>query len=521
MNTFDLKDACRTLYPNGSFFTFRRGSSKSRIDKINFSSELHIESYQQSDPCLSDHDLISAFFHFTPNQNLGPGVWRNNIKYYSDEEFLQRFNYFWEIYKNSYERNNNLQKWWQSFKYFFKIKSIRYAKEIAQKEKRESQMREQGLNNLTSLLNCNPFSQSLLNHYSVLKKQIIDDRIKSIKEKLFKEDARYLMRGDQPTKAFFDKFKNKRKQNYIKALKNQSGDRVTDISGILRIAEEYANNLYSGRHSSLDQSMMDFFLDYVTPNDECIELFRELMAPISEGELWDAIKSFLNGKTPGPDGLSIEFYKIMFPVIKDELLKLFNFYMSNGRISSKIKSGLQVWIPKDPPLDEKENYRPITLMNCDYKIFNKIISNRLQPILKILIHDTQFAQPGKDINEMNCLVRDIIDDMKASMNDSFFLSIDFTKAFDTICHEFLFQILAKYGFPSQFISLVKELFRDAGSHILINKFRSKKVKLKSGTQQGNTISRDLFILQLNLLLKNIYRTLLSLKAIACLSRSWW
>ena len=52
MNTFDLKDACRTLYPNGSFFTFRRGSSKSQIDKINFSSELHIESYQQSDPCL-------------------------------------------------------------------------------------------------------------------------------------------------------------------------------------------------------------------------------------------------------------------------------------------------------------------------------------------------------------------------------------------------------------------------------------------------------------------------------------
>ena len=139
-------------------------------------------------------------------------------------------------------------------------------------------------------------------------------------------------------------------------------------------------------------------------------------------------------------------------------------------------------------------------MNCDYKIFNKIISNRLQPILKILIHDSQFAQPGKDINEMNCLVRDIIDDMKASSEDSFFLSIDFCKAFDTINHNFLFQILAMYGFPSEFIELIKELFRDAGSHIFINKFRSKKVKLKSGTQQGNTISRDLFILQLNPLL---------------------
>ena len=90
--------------------------------------------------------------------------------------------------------------------------------------------------------------------------------------------------------------------------------------------------------------------------------------------------------------------------------------------------------------------------------------------------------------------------MKLSSNDSYFLSIDFRKAFDTICHKFLYQILGKYGFPYQFIELIKELFRDAGSHILINKFRSKKVKLKSGTQQGNTISRDLFILQLNPLL---------------------
>ena len=90
--------------------------------------------------------------------------------------------------------------------------------------------------------------------------------------------------------------------------------------------------------------------------------------------------------------------------------------------------------------------------------------------------------------------------MKCSFNDSFFLSIDFRKAFDTICHDFLLQILAKYGFPLSFITLIKELFRDAGSHIFMNKFRSRKIKLKSETQQGNTISRDLFILQLNPLL---------------------
>ena len=165
-----------------AIFLHRKGSTKSRIDKISFSSDLNVESYQQSDSSLSDHSLISAALKFTPNQSFGPGVWRNNIKYYSGEEFLQRFNYFWEVYKNSYERNNNLQKWWQTFKYFFKLKSIRFAKEKALFQKREFQMREQGLHNLTLLLNCNPNSQLLLNHYFILKKQIAEDRIKTLKK---------------------------------------------------------------------------------------------------------------------------------------------------------------------------------------------------------------------------------------------------------------------------------------------------------------------------------------------------
>jgi len=172
-----------------------------------------------------------------------------------------------------------------------------------------------------------------------------------------------------------------------------------------------------------------------------------------------------------------------------------------------MKSGLVVLIPKCPPYDEIGNYRPITLLNCDYKIFTKILSNRLQPILEIIIHESQYAQPGKDINEMNCLVRDLVDEMKSRTNlDSFFVSIDFQKAYDTICHTFLFQILEKYGFPICFIEVIKELFRDAGSHILINKFRSKKFKLHSGTQQGNPLSRDLFTIQINPLLEflNVY-----------------
>ena len=128
------------------FFTFRRGSSRSRIDKISVSSEFVVDTYQQDETSFSDHLLISTALKYSPSQNLGPGVWRNNTKYYQDEDFVQQFKHFWEVYnyKNRYEKHNNLQKWWQNFKYFFKLKSIRFAKEKVLNQKREAQMSNEG-----------------------------------------------------------------------------------------------------------------------------------------------------------------------------------------------------------------------------------------------------------------------------------------------------------------------------------------------------------------------------------------
>ena len=115
---------------------------------------------------------------------------------------------------------------------------------------------------------------------------------------------------------------------------------------------------------------------------------------------------------------------------------------------------------------------PISLLNTDYKIFTKIITTRLNPILEKIIHKSQFAQPGKDINEMNTIIRDLVEDMERSSMDSFFVSVDFKKAYDSVNQDFLVQVFKQYGFPNEFLNLVQEIFRDAGSNILINGFKS-------------------------------------------------
>ena len=83
---------------------------------------------------------------------------------------------------------------------------------------------------------------------------------------------------------------------------------------------------------------------------------------------------------------------------------------------------------------------------------------------------------------------------------SFFVSIDFMKAYDSCNHEFLLRVFQQYGFPISFVNLIKELFRDAGSSIMINGYKSKKIKLKSGIRQGCPSSRSFFTAQINPLL---------------------
>jgi len=280
LSVFDLVDSCRVLFPNQKLYSFRRGVAKSRIDKILVSSNMLIAEYLQHETSFSDHQLISITLQHISNQVLGKGVWRNNTKYYEDESFISRFQSLWDNKVLDFERGSNLQKWWMTVKYNFKTKSIQFAKDKVLLKKREIQMKEQGLHNLILLMNQNPDSIVLAQQYNALKKRVNDAKIVDIKEKLFKEDAMYLMHGDKPTKAFFDKYKNKSKQNYIKGLKNENGELMTDISGMLRIAENFYSNLCSGHNSPIQQSVIDFFLNYIGPNQDCKDLMKDLMSPI-------------------------------------------------------------------------------------------------------------------------------------------------------------------------------------------------------------------------------------------------
>ena len=101
--------------------------------------------------------------------------------------------------------------------------------------------------------------------------------------------------------------------------------------------------------------------------------------PLSKQELYDVVKTIKTNKTPGFDGLPIEFYIVLWPDICDLLLNAYNFSFSHGLLCQSQRNGIINLIPKKDkdPLYIK-NYRPITLLTVDYKFVVKCLANRLK-----------------------------------------------------------------------------------------------------------------------------------------------
>ena len=177
---------------------------------------------------------------------------------------------------------------------------------------------------------------------------------------------------------------------------------------------------------------------------------QELENDLSKEELLNALKGFKENKTPGEDGFTKEFYETFFDLIGNHLLDSYNEAFDKGKMSISQRRGIISLIPKgESYLVELTNWRPITLLNVDYKILARAFAKRIELKLPKLIHSDQTGfVKGRFIGQNVRLLNDIMEYTELNKIPGIMVLIDFEKAFDTLEWHFLQNTLKYFNFGS-------------------------------------------------------------------------
>ena len=160
---------------------------------------------------------------------------------------------------------------------------------------------------------------------------------------------------------------------------------------------DYYKQLYANKMDNLEE--MHKFLEMHNLPRLNQEETENINRPITSTEMETVIKNLPTNKSPVPDGFTGEFYQTFREDLKPILLKLFQSLAEGGTHRDSFYKATITLIPKpDKDVIKKESYRPISLMNINAKILNKIVANRIQQHIKRIIHHDQvgFTLGSKD-----------------------------------------------------------------------------------------------------------------------------
>ncbi|CAM2118676.1 unnamed protein product [Caretta caretta] len=220
-----------------------------------------------------------------------------------------------------------------------------------------------------------------------------------------------------------------------------------------------------------------------------------LELPLTLAEFSEALRRMPTNKSPGMDGLTVEFYRAFWDILGPDLVTVSAESLQSGVLPLSCRRAVLALLPKKGDLRDLRNWRPVSLLSTDYKIVAKAISLRLGSVMADVVHpDQTYTVPGRSIFDNLFLVRDLLELGRRDGLSFALLSLDQEKAFDRVDHGYLLSTLQAFGFGPQFVSFLRVLYASAECLVRLNWTLTEPVSFGRGVRQGCPLSGQLYAL---------------------------
>uniref|UniRef100_A0A8C4NJP1 Reverse transcriptase n=1 Tax=Eptatretus burgeri TaxID=7764 RepID=A0A8C4NJP1_EPTBU len=312
---------------------------------------------------FSDHHLLSSKLTF-PYLQRRSAYWALNVRLLEDS-FFNVFRMFWtSLYGRKNTFHSNLQ-WWDIVKIHIKIFCQQYklhhswdslsmitilAKEVLELQRNPLEL------NINQGLRKEFISKKELLH------SLVNERAKGDFERL---KIKNLSLFDTSSKLFFSLERKTKTQQQLLSVQSPEGGIVSEPKMIKRIVVDYFSSLFCAKKIDLNVAKA-----FIEPLPKLSESQRaSLESSITLEELGLALSSMASGKAPGLDGIPCEFYKTFWDIIGPELLEVLKESFQVGELPLSFRRAVVSLLPKKGDTQLLRNWRPVSLLTTDYKIF--------------------------------------------------------------------------------------------------------------------------------------------------------
>lgn len=486
--------------------TYRHSNYLSTIDYIyapsQFSSSIHHKDISFVNNEWTDHALLSATFTMGPPK-LGKGLWRGNPLLFQQPSFRRQLN---DALTSHYPRLHDMpspQSQWESIKGIITHHLKTHSRQQADWRKKQLSALQSKRNRF---LRSKPPAAIRAWRLPIMERQIATLQQEMVDVQALRAGQRWRERGETSAGYLKRTIQDRQVKRSIATLQHpHTGAMCSTTSDMHSAVQCFYQELYSPE--PISTSAMDTMLTQLPSTLRLEDSDQEdLVRAFSLDDLQSAASRTPHHSSPGPDGLPYQAWRLVFthPLYTNLVMRVYDDALQHGIFPSSWNDTCMCLLPKKGDLTNLANWRPISLINCDAKIFTRLLNARIINAASSLITPYQCGfMPGRFIGVNGLMTRIAMEQASQQGSTELGLLLDQEKAYDRVHPDYLRAVLLRFGFPASIIHIICALFFSTSIHINVNGHISTPIQQLRGLRQGDPLSPILFNLALEPFLRSI------------------